>query len=67
MYKYTVDDLLFAFTYCNMLPLCVIILISTHQVNIDLNLPETFSITKIILVIKYLTLTEYTIPVSLLV
>ena len=67
MYKYVVDDLLFPFTYCNMLPLYAIILISTHQVNIDLNLPETFSITKIILVIKYLTLTEYTIPVSLLV
>ena len=67
MYKYVVDDLLFPFTYCNMLPLYVIILISTHQVNIDLNLPETFSITKIILVIKYLTLTEYTLPVSLLV
>ena len=67
MYKYVVDDLLFPFTYCNMLPLYIIVLISTHQVNIDLNLPDTFSITKIILVIKYLTLTEYTIPVSLLV
>ena len=67
MYKYDVDDLLFSFTYCNMLPLYIIVLISTHQVNIDLNLPDTFSITKLILVIKYLTLTEYTIPVSLLV